>query len=97
MAGRDVRDRFRRRDLTVGTGCDVGTGRYGQILTTGREGRGKFCRRDGTVRGYFLDGTGRYELTVGEIVDGTGPRFHFDGFTVPSRPVPSSPSIPSRQ
>ena len=79
MAGRDVRDRFRRRDLTVGTGCDVGTGRYGQILTTGREGRGKFCRRDGTVRGYFLDGTGRYELTVVEIVDGTGR----DGTTVP--------------
>ena len=62
--------------------------------------KGIFTRRDGTVKcngRYVLDGTGRYELTVGEIVDGTGPRFHFDGFTVPSRPVPSSPSIPSRQ
>ena len=94
MAGRDVRDRFRRRDLTVGTGCDVGTGRYGQILTTGREGRGKFCRRDGTVRGYFLDGTGRYELTVGEIVDGTGSRFHLTTI-LPSRPVVTVNTIPS--
>ena len=40
---------------------------------------GRFCRRDGTVTGYFLDGTGRYELTVVEIVDGTGR----DGTTVP--------------
>ena len=63
MAGRDGRDRFRRRDLTVGTGFDGGTGRYGQVLTE-RDGRGRFCRRDETVRGYFLDGTGRVGITV---------------------------------
>ena len=61
----------------------------------GRDGRERFCRRDGTVRGYFLDGTGRYELTVGEIVDGTGPRFQFqDGVTVPSRPVVTINTVP---
>ena len=59
MAGRDGRDRFRRRDLTVGTGFHGGTGRYGQVSTTGRDGRGSFCRRDGTVGAGFVDGTGR--------------------------------------
>ena len=66
---RDGRYRFLRRDGTIGTGFDSGT-----------ERKGKFPRRDGTVKsngGYFLGGTGRYELTVGEIVDGTGPRFPF--------------------
>lgn len=69
----------------------------------GRDGtvRGDFSRLDGTVKcngKYFLDGTGRYESTVftGEIVDGTGQRFHFDDeFTVPSRPVRPVPSLPS--
>ena len=83
MSGRDGRDRFRRRDLTVGTGFDGRTGRYGQVLT-GRDGRGRFCRRDGTagaglvdgmVRGYFRDGTGRCSA-AGDIFstgrDGTG-------------------------
>ena len=67
--GRDDRGRFCRRDGTVAG--FVGTGR-----------KGKFPRRDGTVKcngRYFLDGMGRYELTVGEIVDGTGQ----DGTTVP--------------
>ena len=74
------------RDETVRTGFDGGTGHQGQVSTAGRDGRGRFCRRDGTIRGDFLDGTGRYESTVGEIVDGTGPRFHFsDGITISSR------------
>ena len=64
-------------------------------------GKGILPRRDGTVEcngRNFLDGNGRYELTVGEIVDGTG-RDHGSILTtvLPSRPVPSLPSIPSRQ
>ena len=47
------------RDLTVGTGFDGGTGRYGQVLTAGRDGRGRFCRRNRTVGARFVDGTGR--------------------------------------
>ena len=44
-----------------------------------------------------LGGTGRYESTVGEIVDKTEPRFHFDdGFTVPSRPVVTVNTAPSK-
>ena len=114
MAGQDGRDRLRRRDLTVATGFDGGTGRYGQVLTTGRDGRGRFCRRNGTVGAGFVDGrdgkgifprrdgtvkcngrdflggTGRFELSVGDIVDGTG-RDHGSILTtvLPSRPVPS--------
>ena len=88
--------------MTVGTGFDGGTGRYGQVFSTGRDGKGIFPRRDETVKcngRYFLDGSGRYELTVGEIVDGTGwdgtgPRFHFDGgFYRPVVTVNTAPSI----
>ena len=86
--------------MTVRTGFDGGTGRYGHVLTTVRDGRDRFCRRAGTVGAGFVDGTGRYELTVGEIVDETGRDhhgwFHFDdGFTVPSRAVVTVNTVPS--
>ena len=58
MAGRDGRDRFLPRDLTLETGFSGGTGRYGQRLT-GQDGRGRFCRPDGTVTAGFVNGTGR--------------------------------------
>ena len=77
MAERDGREGYRRRDSTVETGLDGGTGRYGQVLTTGRDGRGIFCRRDGTVvLTTGRDGWGRFcrrDGTVGaRFVHGTG-------------------------
>ena len=59
MAERDDKDRFWPRDLTVGAGFDGGTGRYGNVLTTGRDGRGRFRRRNEPVGAGFVDGTGR--------------------------------------
>ena len=60
-------------------------------MSTRRDGKGRFPRRDGTAECNgrdFLGGKGRYKSTVGETVNGTGPRIHFDdSFTIPSCPV----------
>ena len=88
-AGFDGRDSFWPRDGTVWAGFDDGTGRYGQVVSTGRDRKGIFPRRDGTVRikgrwNCRWDGTGRDHGSILTTV-------------LPSRPVPSLPSIPSRQ
>ena len=71
------------RGGTERTGFDGGTGRYGQVLTTGQDGRGRCCRRDGTVQRQVLstgrdgkgtcpprDGTVNYNAR--DFLDGTG-------------------------
>ena len=66
--------------MTVGTGFDGRTGRYGQVLT-GRDGRGRFCRRDGTVGAGFLS-TGRDGKGIFPRRDGTvkcNGRYFLDG------------------
>ena len=107
MARRDGKDSFIRPDGTIETGFDCETGRYGLILT-GPDSRGRFCRQEGTARGNFLDGTGR-ESATGDVFSAGGDggvhcrwNCRRDWTMVPFRrrfyrPVPSSPSIPSRQ
>lgn len=78
MAGREIKTRFRWRDGTVF--CQRGGGAIRTDVIDGDKTI-KYNRR------HFLGWAGRCKSKVGEIVDGTGPRYHFhDGFTAPSRP-----------